>query len=176
VNLNGFAAGDPVNYLYPFGLWPRRTHSELIRAAVANRADANALAFYSMRFDASLSQLASRSYQHGMRQEGQTVEHATYLRDAFVSAHMQAATDAASRGYRGAAMAELAIAMHTVMDSYSPAHREADGSPAEWRFSDRRAHAATESRPPTASERAAMIGALQRMYQEVLAASRRSDP
>jgi hypothetical protein len=64
--------------------------------------------------------------------DGQSPEAAAKAAQAFIEDRIAAAQQAAEKGNRAEAIKNLAEAMHTIQDSYSPMHRDKDGNPREW--------------------------------------------
>ncbi len=84
---------------------------------------------------------------HGMRAPNERPETATAKADQFVGSMLRLARTEAAQGQSEAALRDLGIAMHTVMDETSPYHRDTGGNPLPWgaSFSSEASHVAAES-------------------------------
>lgn len=70
---------------------------------------------------------------HAMAQDGQSSKDAISAQGDFVGETLVSAQAAADAGNRTQALTLLGEAIHPVMDSSSPQHTNADGSPKEWK-------------------------------------------
>jgi RHS repeat-associated protein len=104
------------------GMWPTWTHNQIIRAAfdeTLTESEMEVLIEASKYTDSEEFQSLELSYMHAMRAPGQTVEEAEILAIKFIN---QQQLSYLNRGGNDA-LFELGMGMHTIMDSYSPAHR-----------------------------------------------------
>lgn len=115
--------------------WSPAAHDALLDHALKNTAAADAVKAMqqsSRKFDRE-TQKVTDSHKHSMRQKGQSVADAVKARDQFVNDTIAKARAAALAGKKAEALQLLGEALHPVMDSSSPKHRDPDGNPAEWR-------------------------------------------
>jgi RHS repeat-associated protein len=133
INLYSYVGSNPVQYSDPYGLWFPKDHDKLIDHALADipESDREALKRASRGFD-QRTQDPSLSYMHGMSAPGQGPDAAKAATAAFVENMLHHARADAIAGNRPAALNELGIAMHPLMDMTSPSHTDPNGDPRVW--------------------------------------------
>ena len=130
LNLYGFAGGDPVNFSDPFGLWSRKAHNRIIDAALGALMSADrreGLKRVSLGLDLRNT---NDNFMHSQRDAGQSPGDAAGMRDGFIRESLVGAAAAAASGDVKEADLLFGMAIHTIADKYSPAHSDAQGSPA----------------------------------------------
>ena len=109
--------------------WDRVAHDSLLTWGLGS-----ILTFQELEFvkDKSLEQDAlytSDNRRHYLRSLGQSVQNAKDKSNGWEEAMLGHARDAAQANDRTAALSFLAMALHQIMDSYSPAHADENGNP-----------------------------------------------
>jgi len=109
--------------------WDRVAHDSLLTWGLGS-----ILTFQELEFvkDKSLEQDAlytSDNRRHYLRSLGQSVQDAKDKSNGWEEAMLGHARDAAQANDRTAALSFLAMALHQIMDSYSPAHADENGNP-----------------------------------------------
>jgi RHS repeat-associated protein len=137
-NMYVYAYNNPLQFVDENGSWPTQIHNKIIDAAFPNltTAQRQILKDVSAHQDAILTdgnimggQAGALSFQHAMRDSGQSVAEAESDYNYFVSLNEDEATRiqigfwaAGNQGFSNNALAEFALALHAILDSTSPSH------------------------------------------------------
>lgn len=138
-----YVGGNPVNATDPLGLWSKEAHEAIIRAAFPSlpKQYLDQVMQGSADVDAPANQIPfiGDSYQHAMRDKGQSVENAKSKYCQFIQANFrefQLFKDNPNPKIRNRAYRRLGRALHPLMDSTSPAHAGFQ----EWHLEDFLSH------------------------------------
>ena len=135
LRLYRYAASDPISRTDPGGLWSKKGHDQFISWALSGRVPdfyVTAIQEASARFDGRWGgQMPWNSFMHGMKAPWQSPAEALALRDRFIHEHLGLARCAIQTGDFAGALDHFGIAMHPLMDSFSPAH-VGRGDPLSW--------------------------------------------
>ena len=133
VNFNGYVHNNPLNARDPSGLWDSYTHHALIWNALypcgVDPSVIWALQVVSDVFDEQTGLWPWDAPKHGMAAPGQDPAEALLETETFVSDQLGNAQSAYGNG--GWWYQPFGQAIHTMMDTTSPAHRK-DGMPLTW--------------------------------------------
>ena len=175
MNAYGFAAGDPVQFSDPLGLWSQRVHDMLLNKALARVGVSGAHVGWAQQgsafADRFQGQMPWTSHGHAMRSVVERdagaarteveVEHQTLLNKAKALAEA---------GETMSAWKAFGEAAHLTMDRTSPWHSDNDGNPQVWDPLTLGAirHASDEKGAnPDSKQEEAAISAVRRDYQYV---------
>lgn len=136
-NLYEFVSDNPVNQFDPLGFWTTEAHNDLIDSAFPAQWQIARRLFKeeSENVDSILrgGQNAANSYQHGMRAPNETPAQAKAKTQLWIDTlKKSAARKYCRKDYEGA-MRDLGKALHAIMDSNSPVHRDINGNPLPWK-------------------------------------------
>lgn len=141
-NFYAYTRNNPITRTDPFGLWDTYTHHALIWNALrgcASDADIWQLQQESDFVDSILFQGPDSAYMHAMKASGQSAQSAIQDTNDWIQQNLSAASQMYQQ-YGDTASASNATstwttpfgdALHTIMDSTSPAHRR-NGMPLSW--------------------------------------------
>jgi RHS repeat-associated protein len=126
INIYTYCGNNPVNYVDPWGLWPKGTHNYLVDHAFPNLTprERQILKDASAGVDSPYpGQLAQNAYQHAMSMSGENRDVAAekwskFLRD------QQAKARASKCSNSKKALSDFGRGLHSLADSTSPSHRD----------------------------------------------------
>jgi RHS repeat-associated protein len=134
MNFYCYVKNQPLVGKDPTGLWSPEAHDEIVRHALegtASSAQIRTLQILGRHFDET-TQSPEESFKHSMRNPFQARDEAKRDRDAFITRNLSTARQLCDMGFENLALEFLTRALHPIMDSFSPMHREANGNPKVW--------------------------------------------
>jgi RHS repeat-associated protein len=141
-----YARSEPLRHIDPLGLWSPLAHDIIFAYALIDRSDSDVAAIMKESRDFDRSTQFS-NYKHYMRDPWESPEDARARAEAFIEQMIEQARRCAELGDRTDALKYLARALHTMADSTSPEHVDANGDPKPyyWTPYDMVEHAAGET-------------------------------
>jgi len=125
-NLYVYAGSDPVNNADPSGLYITPTHQEILHDAFGGRVSPTDLAIL-LRANHDIdwapgAQALWNQYKHGLHTPAQSIPVTRELFSSFVARQLNQAVALEKRGCHEEAVYELGLGMHSLADTFSPAH------------------------------------------------------
>ena len=128
VNTYSYVTNEPITGVDPLGLWSTEAHNAILQAAFPNlRLDylehlQSGSAWVDSKYMYLGQVIPNTSYQHAMRDPGESIADASEKACRFVQEHLKMYEKYLKAGMMPYAYRELGIALHPVMDSTSPVH------------------------------------------------------
>jgi RHS repeat-associated protein len=166
LNRYAYSLNNPYRYVDPDGKWPTEIHNELINVAFKGdwrmRLSDRALKqFKEASRYADEFQESKYSYLHAMRAPGQSKEEAQRLMNDFIRGKVADYKRLMAEGRTDEAYFALGMAMHPIMDSTSPPHKDFQ----EWNIKDLIPHTRAELKI-SPEEKARTVDLLRKFYRE----------